>query len=98
MSGTTVRRLAAWLAVASLLLAVPGSASATISGGCTAGGHAPNNAGVAPTGEPPWHPRAGGVAGGPRGSAVEKTPAPTSPHPPRDADSLASGSGKGDPS
>ena len=98
MSPAIGRRLAAWLTVASLLLALPASTSATISGGCTAEGHASNSAGVDLTDEPVWHLRSDDVAGGSGESSVNMTSATISAYALGIAIPIVSGSGKGDTS
>jgi hypothetical protein len=96
MSPTIGRRLAAWLAVAGLLLAVPAATSATVSGGCTAEGHASNSAGVDLTDEPVWHLRSDDVAGGSGTSPANMTSATISAYALGIAIPIVNGSGKGD--
>jgi hypothetical protein len=98
VSGSIGRRLAAWLAVASLLLVFPGSASATITGDCTAEGHASNSAGADLTNDPVWHLRSDDVAGGSGESTVKMTSATISAYALGIAIPVASGSGTGDTS
>jgi len=96
MSPAINRRLAAWLAVASLLLALPASTSATISGGCTGEGHASSSGSVDLTTEPVWHLRSNDVAGGSGQSTATMTSATLSAYALGFAIPIASGSGKGD--
>src|SRR5258706_11979696 len=96
MSPAIGRRLAAWLTVASLLLALPASTSATISGGCTGEGHASSSGSIDLTTEPVWHLRSNDVAGGAGQSTATMTSATLSAYALRFAMPGARGSGKGD--
>ena len=98
MSPAIGRRLAAWLTVASLLLALPASTSATISGGCTGEGHASSSGSIDLTTEPVWHLRSNDVAGGSGQSTATMTSATLSAYALGFAIPVASGSGKGDTS
>lgn len=96
MTGSIGRRLAAGLVVIGLLLAFPVGATATVTGGCTAEGHASNSAGVDLTTEPVWHLRSDDVAGGSGESTVNMTSATVSAYALGLAIPIVSGSGKGD--
>lgn len=63
MSSASGRRLTALVAAALLLLAVPASASATITGGCTGEGHS-TSSGANLTTDTEWHLKSSDVAGG----------------------------------
>lgn len=63
MSGPNVRRLGAGAALAALLLALPATTTATITGGCTGEGHATSGA-VDLTTATEWHVRKDDVGGG----------------------------------
>src|SRR5258706_15025853 len=95
MSPAIGRRLAAWLTVASLLLALPASTSATISGGCTGEGHASSSGSIDLTTEPVWHLRSNDVAGGAGAATPNLDFGALSGHPPRVAIPVARGSRQG---
>jgi hypothetical protein len=97
MSTSVLRRLAAGLAVAGLLLAFPGAASATVSGGCTVLGDA-TSGGIDITTEPVWHLRSTDAAGGSGVSPGPMTSATLSAYALGFAIPIASGTGKGDTS
>jgi len=98
MSPAIGRRLAAWLAVASLLLAFPLSTSATVSGGCTAEGHASNSGSIDLTTEPIWHLRSDDVAGGSGTSTATMRSATISAYALGFAIPIANGTSSGDTS